>query len=104
MNFEKVNPLQLILLDLNQNFKIVAPSLKAMFENMGYTDFTYEVSTLTIDGETFDCLNTSATISGITLYQTAFAIKCTGYLANITVTTYINDTRAELLDDFFILE
>ncbi len=104
INFEKVNPFQLALLDIGENFALIAPTLGTMFENMGYTDFTYEVSELTIDGETFDCLHTSAKISGITLYQTALAIKCDGYLANITVATYISDTRAELLDGFYILK
>ena len=69
----------------------------------GATSFNYEIGKTTIGGEEFDSMSIVAEINGTKLYQTAFAKKCSGYVANITVTAIDEATVKSLLDSFYIV-
>ena len=101
VNLEKLNALQLALLDVAENYKAAVPYMREMFENMGYTDFSSEIVDVILDGETVPAMRTTAQISGIRVYQLMLSVKCDGYLANIAVTTYIEDTTADILSNFY---
>ena len=101
VNLEKLNALQLTLLDVAENYKAAVPYMREMFENMGYTDFSSEIVDVILDGETVPAMRTTAQISGIRVYQLMLSVKCDGYLANIAVTTYIEDTTADILSNFY---
>jgi hypothetical protein len=73
-------------------------------ENMGYRNLTHEVTTLTIDGETFTAMHITGTLSGMTMRQTSIVIKCNGYLASLAVTTFDAAGTAPLLDNIYILK
>lgn len=96
VNLEKVDSRQLKFLDLSSNLKKSAPTLEDTYESLGGTNYTYEVSSATIDGEEIPCLNTQVDLYGTTLYQCIMQIKCSGgYLAAVTVTA----SDAELVDE-----
>ena len=103
INLEKIDALRLLTLDLAKNFENVMPTIKEAFENMGYTNITSKIGTLEIDGKEFVSMDTQAEINGVTLYQKQFAVKCNGYLANITVSTYFENTAESILDNFYLL-
>ena len=104
VNLEKATSAQLNSLNLASNFEASFSLIKSSLENMGYQNVTHEVVTLTIDGQDFTAMNISATISGVTMYQTSIAIKCSGYLASLSVTTFDAAGTASLLENLYLIK
>lgn len=104
INLEKVNPVQLLATDIGENFELMMPTMESTYENMGYTNFNYEITTTEIDGKEVDVAYITAEISDVTMYQALFAVKCNGYLANIAVGTFFEDTTAEVLENFYWMD
>ncbi len=104
VNLEKASALQLVTLDIAENYKALIPLLKESFKNMGYENINCEIIKVTVDGKTLDALHTSAEINGVKMYQTLTQTKCTGYLACMSVTTYFEDTTSDLLNNFEWIE
>ncbi len=104
VNLEKVDPIKLAVLDITNNYEQIYPTIKQSFENMGYTDVSYEIGKVKIGDKEFASLDTSAQISGIKMYQTIFSVKCNGYLANITITSFQEDTTDAILAKFYKTE
>ena len=103
VNLEKVNPLQLIGLDLADNYEALLPTMRDAFENIGYTDIEFNISTVTIDGKEFTALYVNAVIAGYEVYQANIAIKCNGYLASVSVTTYGQEALNQVLKSFYLV-
>ena len=103
VSLEKVNPLQLVGLDLEDNFEALLPTMQEAFENIGYTDIKFDIGTVTIEGKEFTTLYVNAVIAGYEVYQATIAIKCSGYLASISVTTYGQEALNELLKSFYLV-
>ena len=91
-------------LNLAQTLEASFSVVKSSMENMGYRNLTHEVTTLTIDGETFTAMHITGTLSGMTMRQTSIVIKCNGYLASLAVTTFDAAGTAPLLDNIYILK
>lgn len=103
VNLEKVNSVALLALDMADYYEQTVESIETAYNNMGATSFDYEIGKTTIGGEEFDSMSIVAEINGTKLYQTAFAKKCSGYVANITVTAIDEATVKSLLDSFYIV-
>lgn len=103
VNLEKVDPLQLVLMDVRTNLENTIPIMQSTLENLGYTDVVCTVDTVTIDDREFDCLYTNSVISGFQMYQCTISIKCNGYLASIAVTAFGQEELNELLDGFYLV-
>lgn len=103
VNLEKVNPLQLAGLDVDEVFESQMPLLKSSFENIGYTDIQFEIGETTIDGKAFSTLFVEAEIAGFHIYQATIALKCSGYLASISITTYNEQALNDLIDSFYLI-
>lgn len=104
INLEKVNPIQLTLLDLKENLKNTTPSVKDGLAAVGYSNIQAEVTKVEIDGKTLDALRITADFQGIKMYQLMIQKKCNGYLACVGATTMINDNTAALLNNIEWLE
>ena len=91
-------------LNLAQTLEASFSLVKSSLENMGYRNIAHEVTTLTIDGETFTAMHITGTLSGMTMRQTSIVIKCNGYLASLAVTTFDAAGTAPLLDNIYILK
>ncbi len=100
INLEKVNPIQLTLLDLKENLKNTIPSVKDGLAAVGYSNINGEVIEIEVDGKTVDAIRITAEIYGVKMYQIMFQKKCSGYLACMGVTTMMEDNTAALLDNF----
>lgn len=103
VNMEKVNPVQLAALDISANYEKVFPTIKSTFEKMGYSGTGYTLTTVTIGGQEYPAMAITARISGMDMYQILVSIKCNGYLAGITVTTYKANRTSQILDDFYLI-
>lgn len=101
---EKVNNLQLLSLNIADNFNIIAPTLKDGLKNMGYKNINCEIGSVEVDGKILDASHLSAEINDIKMYQTTFQKKCNGYLASITIATYHDNTISDLLNNFYWIE
>lgn len=104
VNLEKVNALQLAAINLATNFENSFPTLEQSFSNMGYTNISHEVGTITIDNKEFTSLSVTGEINGVKMYQKHIAVKCYGYLANIAVTTFNEDTTDDIYADFYVVK
>ena len=104
VNLEKVTPLQLVATDLNTMLEQSVPSVESAMTNMGYTNFTWEVSDVTIDGKTFPALKIRSEINGVVAYQTNVSIKCAQHIASLTVTCFAENDTQTILDSFYLLD
>lgn len=103
VNLEKVNPLTLATLDLEKNFEGMFSTMEDTLENIGYTNVQCETDTVKIDGKDFACMNIVSEISGLKMYQTSIAIKCNGYLASITISTFGENKVSDILENFYLI-
>ena len=91
-------------LNLAQTLETSFSVVKSSMENMGYRNLTHEITTLTIDGQTFTAMHISGTLSGLTMHQTSIVMKCNGYLASFAVTTFDEAGTAPLLENLYLLK
>lgn len=101
ISLEKVDKTRLLSLNIAENFKVIAPMTVDALKNMGYESINYEIGKVEVDGKTLDALHITGEINGVNAYQTTFQKKCNGYLANITVATYFDNTISDLIDNFY---
>lgn len=101
---EKVDENILKDLDIVANNEAIVPVIESSYKEMGVNDFKYEHTVVEIDGESFPGLKMHFSLSGIEMYQIMFQKKCAGHLATMTVTTCIDDTTADLVDNFFVIK
>ena len=103
VNLEKLEKDVVDELNIPENYEQIIPILEDAFMEMGCTNFNYQQKKISIDGEEIDALKTEMEISGAKMYQLIFQKKCGEYLANITITTCLEDTTDSLLDNFFLV-
>lgn len=97
VNLEKLTALQLLSLDIKALLEAQIDLIVSTYENMGYTDVQVVSEKVTVDGEEYDSLRISAKIQGVDFYSTAFAFLKGNYLANITVSSLVEDNTAAYL-------
>lgn len=73
-------------------------------EDQGAEDIASELTTADFLGSEVPCLNYSATLSGIRVYQKIIVVERGGYFAMITATSGGEDSTQEILDMFTGLE
>lgn len=104
LNLEKLDDQQMALLNIKQNFEAAVDIMEDTYNNLGCTNFKYDISTVEIDGREVDALYIEAEINGTSLYQTLFGVKCDGYLANIAVSTYFTNTTSDIINNIYWLD
>lgn len=104
VNLEKANKLLINQLNLRDNLEDTIPMIESGLGNMGYTNLETNLDTITIEGKELDCLCVSGEINGLKLYQKTFPIKCNGYLANVTVTTYDENNIDSIIEKFYFVD
>ena len=104
VNLEKMSKSVLDSLVIEDSLEATIPMLEEAFTNMGYTNLQAGIDTIRIEGEELTCLYSSGEVNGLKMYQKIFPIKCDGYLANITITTYEEDTVDSLAESFYFVK
>ena len=105
VNFEKLSALGDVQTANMEIFvSSIMPTVANSLETIGCTDVSYELCDIKLGDKTFEGAKTKATLSGLQLYQTVVCIKCDGYIANISVTSYLEDTTDSILKNFYTLD
>ena len=105
VNFEKLSALgDVQTANMEVFVSSIMPTVVNSLETIGCTDVSYELCDITIGDKTFEGAKTKATLSGLQLYQTVVCIKCDGYIANISVTSYLEDTTDSIISCFYTLK
>ena len=104
VNLEKYDKVTLDSLVVEDALENTIPILEKSFGNMGYTDIETYLDKINIAEEEFTCLYLTGEIEGVRIYQKVFPIKCNGYLANVTITTYEEDRVDSLAERFYFVE
>lgn len=91
-------------LNLKQSLEASFNAFKSSFESMGYKNITHEITTVKIDGKTFDVMNIFGSVYGVKLQQSCILMKCNGYLATVTVTSVDEAGTAPLLENIYLLK
>lgn len=105
VNFEKLSALgDVQTANMEVFVSSIMPTVANSLETIGCTDVSYELCDIKIGDKTFEGAKTKATLSGLQLYQTVVCIKCDGYIANISVTSYLEDTTDSILKNFYTLD
>lgn len=103
LNLEKLTRAQVLLLDLETMYNSQAANIKSTYENLGYTNFSYEVGKAELAGKQHTAMFIKATLNDVELHQTLVAIKTGQYIANIAATSYNTNTTKDILSKFFSL-
>lgn len=101
---EKASALALATYDFKATYEKNFSVVKESFENMGFTDYTYEFMDLEIDGKTITGVKNIASATDVTMYQKQFVVKCNGYTAAITVTSMNKDTTDDILKTIYWID
>lgn len=104
VNLEKVDPKLLANLDVSKNLENSFSLIKQSLENIGYTNVSYKMGTVSIEDKSFVCMTITSQIQGINFYQKSICIKCNGYLANVTLSSLELDTINDLVESFYLVK
>ena len=104
VNLEKMNKSALDSLVIEDVLKESILTIQDVFSNMGYTDLQAELDMVNIEGKNINCLYMSGKINDLKMYQKIFQIKCIGYLATITITTYEENTVDSIVEKFYFVK
>ena len=69
-------------------------------QSMGFTIDSAEVVKLQFAGAEHYALNITGSYAGVPIYETLVAMKCNGYIVGITVATWLENTCADVLNQF----
>ena len=104
INFEAATSEQLEKLDINKNLEAVAATLEANFASLGLQSFSHEIKDVEIDGKTIPVLYSVSDMGGVNIYQIMLSVKCSEHLANIGITSYMEDATSDYLGNFYWLD
>ena len=104
VNLEKVDKIQLAVLDLEENLRNTIPSIEQSLGNMGFANITSEIGTVKLGDTDMVCLNVISKVGEFSMYQTLVTIKCNGYLACITFTADSPESIASVISGFYWLQ
>lgn len=104
INLEKMDNSIIDNLVVEDSLKNTIPILLDTYNNIGYSNVQGELDKISIENEKFTCLKLTGEINGLQMYQKIIPIKCNGYLANITITTYEEDTVDLLAQQFYFVK
>ena len=68
--------------------------------SMGLTIVSAEQTKIQFAGEEHTALTIEADVGGYAMYETMVVIKCPGYIACVTVCTWLQNTCQEILNQF----
>ncbi|MBQ3231160.1 MAG: hypothetical protein IJB49_09125 [Clostridia bacterium] len=105
VNLEKVNAITLAALDMSTFYnEEMKKTLKQSLESVGCTNVEMEDTEVVIDGKKFVAVKITSEMSGVKMYQTNFAIKCSKHIASICITTMNGDSASSIIEKFYIAE
>lgn len=83
--------------------ELAEKTLKSAFDQMGATDVSTNITTVDIDGKTFDCIEIDSVVSGVELTQLQIVVPLGDYMAGITFTATDLDAFGYIDDYIYTL-
>lgn len=78
-------------------------SLEGTITSMGVENVQTSAEEFTFAGESHYGIRLEGEYSGLKIYETLIAVKCNGYMACVTVCTWVEDGTQAILDSFYSL-
>lgn len=100
VNLEKLTGAAL-LINEETYVSVAVENAVGALESMGIENVQATTEEITFGGGNHYCVRIEGESSGNKLYETLVAIKCNGYIACITVATWIEDGTGEILGCFY---
>ena len=104
VNFAGFSHKQVMNADVSKVLEESFALIESSYYNMGATDVSYELTTVEIDGYEFDAMEVTAELSGTTLKQLVFGVKCYEHIASITITSATGVPLKDYLSSFYVLK
>lgn len=101
INLEKVGLIQNAAIDIKTRLENTLPSIKEGLTNMGLTNITSEITTVTFAGKKTDAIKITGDINGVKLYETVMCIKTNQYITSIAVTSVNTDKTGDIISKFY---
>ncbi len=77
---------------------------KQSLEMAGASEIEISAGEVSIDGQTFTCIEGKYILNGIQLYFKQPWILCGNYMATVTATSALTDSTEEILSNFYVLQ
>ena len=104
VNIEKIDKVELAVLNIKSYLETAVPSIEQSLGNMGFVNITHSIESVKLDGRDVTCLNIISELGAFKMHQTIVAIKCNGYLACITFSGDSTESIDSALSNFYWLE
>ena len=104
VNIEKIDKVELAVLNIKSYLESAVPSIEQSLGNMGFVNITHSIGTVKLGDTDMTCLNVVSSLGEFKMYQTIVAIKCNGYLACITFSGDSTESIDSALSNFYWLE
>ncbi len=101
---EKIDPILISTIDLEESIKSQFDTIKTSYQNMGYSNIDIKYQKLTVDGKGLDGAKIAAEIQGIKFYAVLFMFKKGSYTANVTITSLVTDKTQDLIDCYYFIK
>ncbi len=100
VNLEKLTGAAL-LINEETYVSVAVENAVGALESMGIENVQATTEEITFGGGNHYCIHIEGEASGMKLYETVVAIKCSGYIACITAAAWVEDSTGEILDCFY---
>lgn len=90
-----------LLINEETYIELSKESLEGTIISMGVENVQTTAEEITFAGESHYGIRLEGEYSGIKIYETLIAVKCSGYMACVTVCTWVEDGTQEILDCFY---
>ena len=104
VNIEKIDKVELAVLNIKSYLESAVPSIEQSLGNMGFVNITHSIGSVKLGDTDMTCLNVVSSLGEFKMYQTIVAIKCNGYLACITFSGDSTESIDSALSNFYWLE
>lgn len=104
VNIEKIDKVELAVLNIKSYLESAVPSIEQSLGNMGFVNITHSIGSVKLGDTDMTCLNVVSSLGEFKMYQTIVAIKCNGYLACITCSGDSTESIDSALSNFYWLE
>lgn len=100
VNFENLGKLYGKILTAESYINLSKDNVKGVLESMGCENIELDVRDVKFAGQDEKALYVKASLAGVPVYEICVAKSCGDYMANIAITTVLEDGTADILAKF----
>lgn len=103
ISLEKSNALLVALVNLSDVYDNSAKALEDTYKAVGFTSFDHKKDTVKISGKDHLVMNFTASVDGVSLYQSMITFKSHDYIASAVFTTLDESLISSFYDSLYLL-